>query len=203
MIGVIILAAGIGSRFIEAGGAGNKLNAIFPQTAENSETLFERTLMQVLASKMPVHVVTRPDNTQVQASCSRTSVPVTLIDSAGTGDSIAAGVRDTPDWNGWLIHLADMPFVTPDVFETVAGMLHHATIVRPYWQDKPGHPVGFSGTLRRQLLQLQGDHGARELFLTHPLWRLDLNIPAVTADIDHPEHLLRLIQNGDFHATSR
>lgn len=193
MTGVIILAAGTGSRFIAAGGTGNKLNAIFPQTAENSETLFDKTLMQVLASKMPVRVVTRPDNIQVQASCARADVPVTLIDSAGTGDSIAAGVRDTPDWSGWLIHLADMPFVTPDVFETIAGMLRHAIIVRPYWQEKPGHPVGFAGTLRRQLLLLQGDHGARELFRTYPLWRLDLNIPAVTIDIDQPEHLLRLI----------
>lgn len=204
MTGIILLAAGTGSRFIAAGGEGNKLNAMLTETAENAVTVFDATLRQTLASGLPVHVVTRPENRQVQASCARVGVPVTLTASLGTGESIAAGVRDTADWDGWLIHLADLPFVTPDIFIAVADTLRHALIVRPYWQNEPGHPVGFDRQMQEKLLQLHGDHGARDLIRSHDMLRLDFNNPAVIADIDLPEHLTHspLISNGNLHAAS-
>ncbi|RJT34376.1 nucleotidyltransferase family protein [Rahnella woolbedingensis] len=204
MTGIILLAAGSGTRFIAAGGEGNKLNAILSQTAENPATVFETTLNQLIASGLPVHVVTRAENMQVQASCARQEVSFTLTDSAGTGESIAAGVRDTPQWDGWLIHLADMPFVTAEVFATVAAGLSQAQIVRPCWQNEPGHPVGFARPMRERLLQLRGDHGARELLRDRDVLRLNLNNPAVIADIDLPEQLRDppLFQNGQLHAAS-
>lgn len=204
MTGIILLAAGSGNRFTAAGGEGNKLNAVLSQTAENPATIFETTLGQLIASGMPVHVVTRPENGQVQASCANKEVPFTLADSAGTGESIAAGVRATPEWDGWLIHLADMPFVPVEVFTAVASGLQQAQIVRPYWQHEPGHPVGFALPMREKLLQLRGDHGARELLRENEVLRLNLNIPAVIADIDLPEQLrnLPLFQNGQRHAAS-
>ncbi|CAM3876034.1 nucleotidyltransferase family protein [Rahnella bruchi] len=189
MTGIILLAAGSGTRFIAAGGEGNKLNAALSKTAENPVTVFETTLNQLIASGMPVHVVTRSENLQVQASCARKEVPFTLTDSAGTGESIAAGVRDTPEWDGWLIHLADMPFVPAEVFTAVASNLQQALVVRPFWQNQPGHPVGFARPMREGLLQLRGDHGARELIRSYEILRLDLNNPAVIADIDLPEQL--------------
>ena len=204
MAGIILLAAGSGKRFSAAGGEGNKLNAVLSQTAENPVTVFETTLNQLTGSGLSVHVVTRPENVQVQASCARKAVPFTLVSSAGTGESIAAGVRDTPEWDGWLIHLADMPFVPADVFIAVAANLQQAQVVRPYWQNEPGHPVGFSRPLREGLLQLRGDHGARDLLRGREVLRLNFNNPAVIADIDLPEQLPEssLSQNGQPHAAS-
>lgn len=204
MAGIILLAAGTGSRFIAAGGKGNKLNAPLQKTAGNAVTVFEATLRQARASRLPVHVVTRPENRPVQECCLREGIPFTLISSTGTGGSIAAGVRDTADWDGWLIHLADMPFVTPEVFAAVADALSQETIVRPYWQNEPGHPVGFALPMREKLLLLRGDNGARELFRSHAWVRLDFNNPAVTTDIDFPEQLSSslLIPDGKQYAAS-
>ena len=201
MAGLILLAAGTGSRFTAAGGKGNKLNTVLTKTAENADTVFECTLSQILASGLPVHVVTRPENRQVQSCCARAGVPVTLIASGGTGESIAAGVRDTPDWDGWLIHLADMPYVTPDIFIAVADALRHARVVRPYWQNTPGHPVGFARQMREKLLKLQKDHGAQELMRSHEILRLDFDTAAVIADIDMPQQL-QPISHGNLHAAS-
>ncbi|WP_431225080.1 nucleotidyltransferase family protein [Serratia sp. L9] len=183
-IGIVIAAAGRGERFTQAGGKGNKLNAVL-----RGKRVFEQTLQQVLASGLPVHVVTRPENTLVQQACSAHQVPFTLLASSGLGESIAAGVTATADWDGWLIHLADMPFVTPQVFLQVADALRQHPIVRPSFQLQPGHPVGFCATLRKQLCALRGDNGARELLHHEQVYVLHLDQPTIVQDIDLPSQL--------------
>ncbi|ALE97876.1 MULTISPECIES: nucleotidyltransferase family protein [Serratia] len=187
--GIVITAAGRGERFIQAGGRGNKLNAGFADAAGERRSLFEHTLRQALASGLPVQVVTRPDNLPVLAACAANQVPVTLLASAGLGDSIAAGVAATPHWQGWLIHLADMPFVGADVFRQVADALRQHAIVRPCYAQQPGHPVGFSALLRKPLCQLRGDNGARELLQGAAVHLLPLEQPGVVQDIDLPSQL--------------
>ncbi|MEN5284181.1 nucleotidyltransferase family protein [Serratia marcescens] len=187
--GIVITAAGRGERFIQAGGQGNKLNTGFADAAGERRSLFEHTLCQALASGLPVQVVTRPDNLPVLAACAANQVPVTLLASAGLGDSIAAGVAATPHWQGWLIHLADMPFVGADVFRQVADALRQHPIVRPCYAQQPGHPVGFSALLRKPLCQLRGDNGARELLQGAAVHLLPLEHPGVVRDIDLPSQL--------------
>ncbi|BAO35561.1 TPA: nucleotidyltransferase family protein [Serratia marcescens] len=187
--GIVITAAGRGERFIQAGGQGNKLNAGFADAAGERRSLFEHTLRQALASGLPVQVVTRPDNLPVLAACAANQVQVTLLASAGLGDSIAAGVAATPHWQGWLIHLADMPFVGADVFRQVADALRQHAIVRPCYAQQPGHPVGFSALLRKPLCQLRGDNGARELLQGAAVHLLPLEQPGVVQDIDLPSQL--------------
>jgi molybdenum cofactor cytidylyltransferase len=187
--GIVITAAGRGERFIQAGGQGNKLNAGFVDAAGERRSLFEHTLRQALASGLPVQVVTRPDNLPVLAACAAKQVPVTLLASSGLGDSIAAGVAATPHWQGWLIHLADMPFVGAEVFRQVADALRQHVIVRPCYAQQPGHPVGFSALLRKPLCQLRGDNGARELLQGAAVHLLPLEHPGVVQDIDLPSQL--------------
>ncbi|MGP2835163.1 nucleotidyltransferase family protein [Serratia nevei] len=187
--GIVITAAGRGERFIQAGGQGNKLNAGFTDAAGERRSLFEHTLRQALASGLPVQVVTRPDNLPVLAACAAKQVPVTLLASSGLGDSIAAGVAATPHWQGWLIHLADMPFVGAEVFRQVADALRQHPIVRPCYAQQPGHPVGFSALLRKPLCQLRGDNGARELLQGAAVHLLPLEHPGVVQDIDLPSQL--------------
>jgi len=187
--GIVITAAGRGERFIQAGGQGNKLNAGFADAAGERRSLFEHTLRQALASGLPVQVVARPDNLPVLAACAANQVPVTLLASAGLGDSIAAGVAATPHWQGWLIHLADMPFVNAEVFRLVADALRQHPIVRPSYAQQPGHPVGFCALLRKPLCQLRGDNGARELLQGAAVHLLPLEHPGVVRDIDLPSQL--------------
>ena len=165
------------------------MNAGFADAAGERRSLFEHTLRQALASGLPVQVVTRPDNLPVLAACAANQVPVTLLASAGLGDSIAAGVAATPHWQGWLIHLADMPFVGAEVFRLVADALRQHAIVRPSYAQQPGHPVGFSALLRKPLCQLRGDNGARELLQGAAVHLLPLEHPGVVQDIDLPSQL--------------
>ncbi|TNV19835.1 nucleotidyltransferase family protein [Buttiauxella sp. B2] len=193
--GIIIAAAGRAERFRKAGGQGNKLNA---QLTDGS--VFAQTLRHAQASGLTVHVVTRPENTQVQQLCLEQQIPFTLIDSAGLGESIAAGVCATQHWHGWLIHLADMPFVPPELFVQVADALETHELVRPCANQQPGHPVGFARSHYEKLCLLSGDNGARELLRGEAVHFIDVNDADSQRDIDLPLQLAQ--RSGNNHAAS-
>lgn len=182
--GIVIAAAGQGKRFIQAGGAGNKLNASLGEV-----TVFEQTLQHALASYLPVHVVTRPENSLLQQVCTEYHVTFTLLESRGLGDSIAAGVNATKEWDGWLIHLADMPFVTPQIFIQTAAALRQHAIARPCFNQQPGHPVGFSAALRGPLCALQGDDGGSSVLHGRSVYLFPIYLAAMVQDIDLPSQL--------------
>lgn len=77
----------------------------------------------------------------------------------GMGDSIAAGVRATPDAAGWLILPADLPMVKASTLLAIAAPSSMAVTV-PVYEGKRGHPVRFGAVCGPALLQLEGAKGA-------------------------------------------
>ncbi|MDJ0881483.1 MAG: nucleotidyltransferase family protein [Gammaproteobacteria bacterium] len=112
----------------------------------------------------------------------------------GMGTSLAEGIKAKKDADGWLIALADMPWIKPKTILDLADELKKgATIVAPRYDQKRGHPVGFASDWRDKLLSLHGDEGARHLLNDHPdaLKLMDTNDPGVVSDIDVPADLSR------------
>lgn len=110
----------------------------------------------------------------------------------GIGASLAWGVYQTPEADGWLIALADMPFIAPQTLRAVAeGVREPLDIVAPVHGGRRGHPVAFGRGHRPALSELSGDTGARSLLQAHQrsLVLLSCNDPGVLQDIDLPEHL--------------
>lgn len=105
----------------------------------------------------------------------------------GMGASLACGVRASADADGWIIALADMPFVLPETIAAVANALRDgASLAAPICDDRRGHPVGFSRAYFAELIALTGDIGAREI-LKRDRGRLVLvsvNDPGIHRDID-------------------
>lgn len=86
----------------------------------------------------------------------------------GMGASLAFGIAQSPA-AGWLIALADMPFIdTGDVARVADALRSGAPIAALGSLQDHAHPVGFSARFGRQLTQLSGDRGARALLVTHP-----------------------------------
>lgn len=105
----------------------------------------------------------------------------------GMGTSIAAGVRASDYAAHWLIALGDMPFIQPETIVKVAASLagQHRIVV-PQFDRKRGHPVGFSASLKSELMALEGDSGARSVIAAHAheVLILDVNDGGILADID-------------------
>ncbi|HEY1720997.1 MAG TPA: nucleotidyltransferase family protein [Magnetospirillaceae bacterium] len=107
--------------------------------------------------------------------------------SGGTGESIALGVNARPDAGGWVVALADMPFIRSETIRAIAKGLERADLVAPSYKGQRGHPVGFGKAHGATLATLTGDEGARAILkLVEPLIIETDDVGTVT-DIDSPE----------------
>jgi molybdenum cofactor cytidylyltransferase len=110
----------------------------------------------------------------------------------GMGVSLAEGVRVTDDAHGWVVALADMPYLKAETVRIIAKALSEgAAIAAPSYRGERGHPVGFARRFKDELSALRGDAGARELLRQHPDWitLYEVDDPGVLRDIDEPSDL--------------
>ena len=110
----------------------------------------------------------------------------------GMGASLACGVKATGNAAGWIIALADMPYIQPDSIAKIAAALAEgAPIAAPVYKGARGHPVGIASAFRRQLEALSGDAGARSVLRDNAnvIELIEVDDPGVCRDIDTPADL--------------
>lgn len=194
---VIVLAAGLGSRYT---GAGHKLEQLLPDSDGSAAAVLHLTLRHAIASRLPVLVVTTAELAPLAYEEVATRDVVVVPSAApvrgrGMGDSIAAGVVARGDAPGWVLLPADMPRVQPATIVAVArGMVGHPVAFAQH-QGRRGHPVGFSAELYSDLAGLTGDEGARRLVARYPARAVEVDDPGVLIDIDTTQDLDEL-RNG-------
>jgi len=173
----ILLAAGSGTRF-----GSHKLLHRLPDGTPMAVSAL-RNLAQGVDE---VIVVVRPGDTQLMQLLAREKgrvLPCAKADQ-GMGASLACGVCAAPDAAGWIIALADMPFVPGEIICTLAARLKAGdAIVAPAYRGQRGHPVGFSHAFYPALSALSGDQGARHI-LNQNTDRLTL-IPCTNSGVLH------------------
>lgn len=95
-----------------------------------------------------------------------------------------------------LIVLADQPFVRPESMLRILDVHRNsdAKIVVPFYRGKRGNPVLLDRSLFAEAMALEGDVGCRAIFANHAdaIVRVDVDDPAVLADIDTREDFERL-----------
>lgn len=183
----ILLAAGSGQRF----GAPKLLHPL-PDGVPIAVAA-ARTLIHAIPNTI---AVVRPGDHSLIEALSQIGLQIVQnpLADEGMGTSLAAGVSATTDATGWLIALADMPWVQLATISAMAERMHNgASIVAPVYAGQRGHPVGFSSRWQQPLRGLSGDKGARDLIANHPdeLELLATDDAGVLKDIDHPQDLGR------------
>jgi len=190
-IGVIILAAGSGSRFRQVAGPDkDKLLADCTGRDGAVRSVIEQVLVNLPASLEKRVLVTSSDRPQVIRMAQAYGCDFVEMDSPGLGDSLAAGVRACSDLDGWLIVLGDMPFILPSSYEQVAAGVREDGICVPVLAGEYGHPVGFGRVFGPKLTTLTGDRGAKVLFAGAQVVEVSVDDPGVTWDVDVPEALV-------------
>jgi molybdenum cofactor cytidylyltransferase len=184
---VIVLAAGLGSRYT---GAGHKLEQLLADEASgDAAAVMSLTLRHALASGLPVLVVTTSElaplaHEDVAARDVLVVPKAAPVRGRGMGDSIAAGVAARSGSPGWLLLPADMPRVKPSTLQAVAQSLSSHSVAFAQHQGRRGHPVGFSAEMYSELSALTGDEGARRLVARYPSFAVEVDDPGVLIDID-------------------
>ncbi len=153
----VLLAAGAGSRF-----GGDKLRAPLP----DGTPLGVRAARALRGGVDRALAVVRPEDSALAALLEAEGMEVVPFPGAedGMGASLAFGVGSAAEADGWVVALADMPFVQRETVENVAERLRSgAWIAAPGRRGRRGHPVGFTRALFAELIWLGGDRGARVL----------------------------------------
>ena len=181
----ILLAAGSSTRF-----NGNKL--LHPLDGDPIALRSARAFISALPGAIAVARPASPLAPLFEAA-GLTVVECERADE-GMGASLAAGVAATRDANGWVIALADMPFIQPETHRKIADALAGgADLVAAAYRGERGHPVGIGARFLEQLLALEGDAGARHIVRTNPgmLQLIECDDPGVLRDIDTRDDLNR------------
>ncbi len=181
----LLLAAGSSSRF-----GSDKLFHVLPhgvaiavQAARHLKSVVPRVI-----------AVLRPGADDPARALAAESCEIVFCAHAheGMGASLACAVRAAGEAEGYLVALADMPFVRRSTIAAVRDALAQgAPLAAPYFRARRGHPVGFAGRLRGELEASSGDEGARRVLEAHAaaLVKLPVGDPGAIRDIDQPSDL--------------
>jgi molybdenum cofactor cytidylyltransferase len=181
----LLLAAGSARRF-----GSDKLQHALPHgvsIAVQSARHLKSELGRVVA-------VVRPDSDQLISNLKAEGCEVVVCENAaeGMGTSLACAALTAGEVDGYLVALADMPFLRRTTIAAVRDALAGgAPLVAPYFRARRGHPVGLSHEFFHELVALRGDEGAKRLLAAHEkqMVKIPVGDPGALRDIDRPEDL--------------
>ncbi|MBE7637422.1 NTP transferase domain-containing protein [Sneathiella sp. P13V-1] len=188
-IAALILAAGQSRRM----GPENKLLAliddkpILRHVAENLAntgveqismvTGHEADQIKSLVWDMPIQMIENPDYAE------------------GLSTSLKAGMKALQDkYEGIIVCLGDMPFVTPDQFQQMIDAfdpVEGRAIIVPTFKGKRGNPVLLSSQFADEVEKISGDMGAKAIISEndHLVHGVEFDSDAIFTDIDTPQML--------------
>jgi len=182
----ILLAAGDSSRF-----GSNKLLKVLSNGYTVGISAARNLSEQV--DDLTVVVAKNDDPTDLMfRSCAYRTV-VAENSKLGMGNSLKSGIWANVDSFGWMVALADMPYIDGKVIESlVLEIRNGAKMCAPFCRGLRGHPVGFGKVLKEDLLCLGDASGASGLILKHrkKLVEIPTEDKGVLHDIDFPSDII-------------
>lgn len=178
----ILLAAGAGTRFSPRGEC-DKLLQVIP----GGEMVAVASARHLLAVLPRVVAVVRSESDALAHMLQTVGCDVRICATAGEGmgASLVHALSHARDSSGWVIALADMPYVKAETISRLASALRDGDgIAAPKYKGRRGNPVAFGHEHLDRLMKLRGDEGARRLLQEFPVNELETDDPGVVRDID-------------------
>ncbi len=190
---IIILAAGNSSRM-------QKPKQLLPY---HDRSLLVHTIKEAQKSLMPVVVVLGANSKEIMADINDMEADVVVNKNweSGMASSIRAGVERARAINtkiaNCILAVCDQPYISSLLFQelvdqkTVSGK----KIVASSYADTLGTPALFDKKYFDDLLNLQGDHGAKNLLQKYHLAVTSVSFEKGDIDVDTKSDYEQLIKN--------
>ena len=194
-VALIILAAGESKRM---GKVKQLLNI-------NGESMLIRVIKTAFDSQcFPIVVVLGANKAQIVPELE--DAPITIIDNPAWQEGMASsvkmglvGVYMTQKAIDAVIYLtSDMPFVSIALIKKLiaeAEKDENVTIVASKYENQLGIPTLFKRNHFNELLDLNGEHGAKKVILNNMASTVSVDFEAGKYDIDTPEDYKNLLKN--------
>ena len=189
MTGLIILAAGSSSRLGQP-----KQNLIY-----RKKTLLQYAIETGLASACtPVVVVLGANAALIKPTIEKEPVIIVYNDNwhEGTASSIKSGINEIqkiePQIADVIIMLCDQPFVDTHLLNHLILAKSKTGIVACAYNNIIGPPALFDKIYFPELLDLQGQEGAKKLLIKYHDDVIDIYFPKGSVDVDTMEDLEKL-----------
>ncbi len=150
--------------------------------------------LHLIAALPSVIAVVRPGDSMLADALRAAGAQVVECARAdeGMGASLACGVAAASGADGWVVALADMPWIAPASIAAVADALQAgAGIAATSHIGVRGHPVGFARRHYAELAGLSGDEGAKSILAAHrdSVQLIEVADSGVLRDVDAPADL--------------
>ncbi|WP_341304456.1 nucleotidyltransferase family protein [Pseudomonas sp. TMP25] len=181
----LVLAAGFGQRF----GSDKRVAKL-----ANGSKLLAATLLRAQEAFSDVRVVLKVED-DAQALAIPPGIQVVRAAQAkqGMGSSLAAGIQSLANTQATAVAvlLGDMPWISLATLRQLQSQAHAENIVVAYCNGQRGHPVLFGRRFWPELMQLQGDNGAKGLIATHAQQMIEVTLAdsGILQDVDTPADL--------------
>lgn len=186
-IGIIILAAGASRRM------GTPKQTL---QVEKGKGLLIKTIETALATSLqPVIVVVGANKTKVVPELA--GLPVTIVDNAFWAEGMATSIKiglaglfmTEPKLDGVLMLVCDQPYLTTKILEEMVVTYGESgkKAVACRYEKSWGVPVLIGRELLGEIIEIEGDHGAKSFLKNHREDVAFVDFPKGNIDLDTPE----------------
>ena len=102
---------------------------------------------------------------------------------SGMASSIKAGLNHLPeDTEAFFICLGDMPMVSPDIYNQLIKSKDNKEIIVPTYKEQQGNPVLFNKSMKKKIMDITGDVGAKKILELNKdkILNLEINDQSIT-----------------------
>ena len=83
---------------------------------------------------------------------------------SGMATSIKTGLNHlSEETEAFFICLGDMPMVNKDIFNLLIKSKNNREIIVPTYKNKQGNPILFSKSMKKKIMTIEGDAGAKKI----------------------------------------
>jgi len=186
MISAILLAAGQSKRMLGT----NKLSKIF-----KGIPLINHSVKNILNSNIDELIIVIGYESEVIKTLIPKNDKIKFVYNKdfqdGMSSSIKVGLKHiSSKAKFFFICLADMPMINEKIYNKIIKDGQNYNITAPIYKEKQGNPVFFSTSMKKEIMKINGDMGAKKILETNSkkVFNLNINDDAVLKNYNTQEN---------------